>query len=78
MKKAIVIAFLIWVSTIFLSLPSSTHARLVFERKPVTAPITTKPKPAVNCPPGSIYTRCLPRPVPAPAPCSPYVRNCKK
>ncbi|XP_054785580.1 uncharacterized protein LOC129292085 [Prosopis cineraria] len=79
MKKAILIAFLILVSTIFLSLPSSTHARLLLETtSSVTSPSKDPNKPAVKCPPGSPYSSCIGKSRPSPAPCSDYTRNCKK
>ncbi|KAI9127658.1 hypothetical protein K1719_000651 [Acacia pycnantha] len=77
MRKAILIAFLVWVSTIFLfQLPCSTHARLLVEKTSVTSPTPGKNKPAVQCPPKTPYTRCLPA-APKP-PCDPYKRGCKK
>ncbi|KAK4284278.1 hypothetical protein QN277_001133 [Acacia crassicarpa] len=81
MRKAILIAFLIWVSTIFLfQLPCSTHARLLVEKTPVTPPTTNPNKPAVPCRPGIPYTQCLPPKAAAPKrPCpNPYERGCKK
>ncbi|KAK4284277.1 hypothetical protein QN277_001132 [Acacia crassicarpa] len=80
MRKAILIAFLIWVSTIFLfQLPCSTHARLLVEKTPVTSPTTNGNKPAVSCPRNyTRYTRCIPEAAAPKPPCNMYVRGCKK
>ncbi|KAK4284274.1 hypothetical protein QN277_001129 [Acacia crassicarpa] len=79
MKKAIIlIAFLILVSS-FLSLPSATHARDLYEvQDPVTSPTNDRNNPSVKCAPGSPYRACINTP-PTPKPqCHEYSRNCKK
>ncbi|KAK4284279.1 hypothetical protein QN277_001134 [Acacia crassicarpa] len=78
MRKAILIAFLIWVSTIFLiQLPCSTHARLLVEKTSITSRTRNKNKPAVQCPPNTPYPGCLPA-APKPSCRDPYKRGCEK
>ncbi|KAI9127608.1 hypothetical protein K1719_000601 [Acacia pycnantha] len=79
MRKAILIAFLVWVSTIFLfQLPCSTHARLLVEKTSVTSPTPGKNKHAVQCLPNTRYSGCIPAAAPK-LRCDPYNRRgCKK